>query len=74
MTSDRSIDDFEKDLITVPEAARRLELHPDTLYRLCRMGRFPPAVQIGASWKVSVPRLQRYLHAEVPSDPSISIA
>ena len=52
------------DLISIPEAARRVGLHADTLYRLCRTGRFPPALQIGARWRVSVPRLERYLHGE----------
>ena len=50
------------DLISIREAAKRLGLHPDTLYRLARTGRFPPAVQIGARWVVSVPRLERLLH------------
>jgi excisionase family DNA binding protein len=52
------------DLISVPDAARRLGLHPDTLYRLCRTGQFPPAIQIGARWRVSVPKLERYLHGD----------
>jgi len=52
------------DLITVPEAARRIGMHPDTLYRLCRTGQFEPAIQIGSRWKVSVPRLDRLLHGE----------
>lgn len=52
------------DLISVPDAARRIGLHADTLYRLCRTGQFPPALQIGARWRVSVPRLERYLHGE----------
>ena len=52
------------DLISIPEAARHLGLHPDTLYRLCRTGQFPPAIQIGSRWRVSVPRLDRYLHSD----------
>jgi excisionase family DNA binding protein len=52
------------DLISIPQAADRLGLHPDTLYRLARTGQFPPAVQIGAKWLVSVPRLDRFLHGE----------
>ena len=51
-------------LISVPEAARRIGLHADTLYRLCRTDCFPPALQIGSRWRVSVPRLERYLHGE----------
>ena len=53
------------DLISVPDAARRLGLHADTLYRLCRTGQFPPAIQIGARWRVSVPKLERYLHGDL---------
>jgi excisionase family DNA binding protein len=52
------------DLISVPETARRIGLHADTLYRLCRTGRFSPAIHIGGAWRVSVPRLERYLHGE----------
>jgi predicted DNA-binding transcriptional regulator AlpA len=53
-----------RDLISIPETARRIGLHADTLYRLCRMGQFSPAIHIGARWRVSVPRLERYLHGE----------
>jgi len=56
------------DLISVPEAARRIGLHADTLYRLCRTGRFNPAIQIGSRWRVSVPKLERYLHGN--DDPA----
>jgi excisionase family DNA binding protein len=56
------------DLISVPEAARRIGLHADTLYRLCRTGQFSPAIQIGTRWRVSVPRLERYLHGESATD------
>ena len=56
------------DLITVPEAARMIGLHTDTLYRLCRTGQFDPAIQIGARWRVSVPRLERYLHGDTAGD------
>lgn len=55
---------LEPDLISIPQAAERLGLHHDTLYRLARTGQFPPAVHIGAKWLVSVPRLERYLHGE----------
>jgi excisionase family DNA binding protein len=53
----------EPDLISIPEAADVLGLHKDTLYKLARTGRFPPAVAIGGRFRVSVPRLRRYLHA-----------
>ena len=59
------------DLISIPEAARRVGLHADTLYRLCRAGQFPPAIQIGARWRVSVPRLERYLHGQAEIAQSV---
>ena len=46
-----------EDLILVPEAARRLGLSTETLYRLIRSGAFPPAVRLGRSVRVSVPKL-----------------
>ena len=52
------------DLISIPETARRIGLHADTLYRLCRTGQFSPAIHIGGRWRVSVPRLERYLHGD----------
>lgn len=52
------------DLISIPTAAERLGIHRDTLYKLSRTGQFPPAVQIGSRWVVSVPRLERFLHGE----------
>ena len=55
------------DLISIPDAASRIGLHADTLYRLCRTGQFPPAIQIGSRWRVSVPRLERYLHGDAES-------
>ncbi len=70
MTVDsRSSRDLEVtvDLISIPEAARRIGVHSDTLYRLCRTGQFSPAIHIGGRWKVSVPRLERYLHGEATS-------
>ncbi len=50
------------DLVGVPEAAAEIHVHPDTLYGLCRAGQFPPAIRVGGRWRVSRPRLQRYLH------------
>jgi hypothetical protein len=52
------------DLISAPDTARRIGLHADTLYRLCRTGQFSPAIHIGGRWRVSVPRLERYLHGD----------
>jgi excisionase family DNA binding protein len=61
---------FAADLISVPQAARRIGIQPDTLYRLARSGQFPPAIAIGGRWKVSVPRLEHYLHGEAAGGES----
>jgi excisionase family DNA binding protein len=53
------------DLVTVPEAARQLGVHPESLYRLIRSGEFPPAIHVGSRIRVSVPRLERFKHGEV---------
>jgi len=68
MKHDAVDEGMEPDLISIPEAARRVGVHSDTLYRLCRTGRFPPAIQIGSRWRVSVPRLERFLHADATED------
>lgn len=64
VTSAQDIQLAAVDLISVPDASRLIGLHPDTLYRLCRTGQFPPAVQIGSRWRVSVPKLERFLHGD----------
>lgn len=56
------------DLLTMTQAAERVGMHRDTLYKLARTGQFPPAVRIGSKWLVSVPRLERFLHGE-PATP-----
>lgn len=60
---------MKPDLMTVPEAARRLGIHPDTAYRLARTGQLPGALQVGTRWRVSVPRLERALHGD-PGSPT----
>jgi excisionase family DNA binding protein len=56
------------DLITLPEAARRLGISLDTAKRLVRAGQFPgdAAFHVGRQIRVSVPRLERAIHGEPP--------
>lgn len=57
----------DPDLITIPAAARKyLSVTPRTAYEWARTGKFPggAAMKIGGSWRVSVPRLLRFLHGE----------
>lgn len=56
--------ELPNDLITVPQAAKRVGVHPESLYRLIRAKQFPPAISIGHNIRVSVPRLEMYLHGE----------
>lgn len=58
------------DLLTIPQAAQRLDLNPETLYRLVRAGDFPPAVHLGRQIRVSVPLLEKYLHGDAASATS----
>ena len=58
----------EPDLLTVPEAAERLRRESDSLYRLIRAGKFPPAVRVGGRWLISVPKLEKLLHGDGGSD------
>jgi len=60
----KTVESPAPDLLTIGEAANRLGVHRDTLYRLAKTGQFPPAVRLGARWLVSVPRLERFLHGE----------
>ena len=52
------------DLISIPNAATRIGLSAETVYRLARAGQFEPAIRVGARWLVSVPRLERLLHGD----------
>ena len=58
----RHPEDMPADLLTVPQAARRLGLSSETLYRQIRANAFSPAVKIGSGIRISVPRLEAFLH------------
>jgi excisionase family DNA binding protein len=62
--AERRHPDLPPDLLNVPAAARRMGLNAETLYRLIRSGRFEPAVRVGNSIRISVPRLESYLHGD----------
>jgi predicted DNA-binding transcriptional regulator AlpA len=59
-----SIPILPDDLVTVPEAAKRVGVCTESLYRLIRADSFPPAIHIGKSVRVSVPRLEHFLHGD----------
>lgn len=56
----------DPNLLTIPAAAARLGISAKTAYRLARAGTFPggAALKVGVSWRISVPRLDRYLHGD----------
>lgn len=43
---------MEEELITVPEAARRLGLSRQRIGQLCKQGRIPGAKQVGRQWVI----------------------
>lgn len=53
-------------LVPIPRAVPELGISAKTGYRLARTGKFPgdAAIKVGRSWRVSLPRLRRYLHGE----------
>jgi predicted DNA-binding transcriptional regulator AlpA len=58
-------DRLPDDLLTVPQAAVRVGMSADALYQAIRRGGFPPAVRVSSrTIRVSVPRLERFLHGE----------
>ena len=55
------------ELVTIPVACHDyLGICADTGYTLAKEGHFPgdAAIRIGVQWRVSVPKLLRYLHGE----------
>jgi excisionase family DNA binding protein len=57
------------DLLTIPQAAERLGITRVTAYRLAEHGEFPgsAAFKVGRHWRVSVIRLERFMHGEPAS-------
>jgi hypothetical protein len=60
------LEKLDPDLITLPASAVRLGISEKTAQRLARAGKFPggAAIQIGRQWRVSVVKLERFLHGE----------
>lgn len=66
----RRHDPTDPDVITIPEAARRLGVSNDKAYQLAHAGQLPGAILVGSIWRVSVRRLERHLHGEpTPAPP-----
>ena len=57
-----SAGDIVSDLITLTEAATRLRLSRNTVYKLCRAKELP-ARKVGHQWRIRVADLQRWLSA-----------
>lgn len=52
------------DLLTIPQAAARLGVSPDTAYAMARDGELPGAFRVRGQWRVSAVRLDRHIHGE----------
>lgn len=46
------------DILTVAQAAERLQLSETTVYRMCKRGELP-VVRLGRSWRVDAHRLDK---------------
>lgn len=55
------------DLLSIEGACIRIGVSKQHGYQLAKEGNFPgdAAIRIGKTWRVSVPKLERYLHGEV---------
>ncbi len=56
---------MDGELLTVDQAAERLQMHPDTVRRLLRDGQLP-GVKIGArQWRVPADALRQYIEGQL---------
>lgn len=52
----------QPELIPLPEAAKRLGIHPGTGYRLAREGKFPvPVLTVGSIYRVRRAELEAFI-------------
>lgn len=62
------------DLLTIPQAAERLGISRTSAWRRAKAGELPGAFKIGALWRVSVVKLDRFIHGDTahgsPDRPS----
>ena len=53
------------DLLPLPEASKRLGIHPGTGYRLAREGKFPiPVLTVGSIYRVRRAELEAFISGE----------
>jgi excisionase family DNA binding protein len=66
----------DPNLLTIPTAAELLGISALTGYRLARAGQFPgdAAIKVGRSWRVSLPKLRRYLGSDREHPVAAAIA
>src|SRR5436305_11791767 len=54
------------DLLTLEEAASKLRVSKNTVYKLCRSGQIP-SCKVGRQWRIRVADLERWLSTAPPS-------
>ncbi|MRG98820.1 helix-turn-helix domain-containing protein [Xanthomonas sontii] len=52
------------EVLTLPEAARHMKMHPVTLRNMMHTKSHPPGRKVGGRWKFSRPALDAYLAGE----------
>lgn len=56
------------ELLTIPETAAELGIHPNTAYRLAKAmsSRFPKAIKVGGQWRVPRFQLEQFITGGAP--------
>jgi excisionase family DNA binding protein len=62
-------DEIRPTLLTLVEAADRLRLSPNTVYKMCREGELP-ARKVGRQWRIREEDLANWLRQDSSSEPS----
>jgi len=48
-------------IVSIREAAKFLQVHRVTLYRMLRRGRIPGAFKVGRVWRLDLEKIERFL-------------
>jgi excisionase family DNA binding protein len=49
--------------LTIEQAAERLNMHPNTVYRLCKSGALPGVFRFGRVWRIDADTLHEHIRS-----------
>jgi excisionase family DNA binding protein len=61
----------QEDILTIPELAAHLKVHPTTIYRLLREGRVP-GFRVGAAWRFRRVEIENWEQSQLAGSNSSS--